>query len=118
MALFIEDAYDILRLIHPHCDFVVQMDQSAGHDKRREDGLEAKEMSLKWGAGKNMRQTIVTDNGPYVATHLVDQPQSMKFKDSDAGSFYFTERERELQKYPVATGRMKVRKKNRKELLE
>ena len=65
-----------------------------------------------------MRQTIVTDNGPYVATHLVGQPQSMQFKESDAGPFYLSEREQELQKYPVATGRMKVRKKNRKELLE
>ena len=68
------------------------MDQSAGHGKRREDILEASEMSLKWGGGGgDMRQTIVVENGPYVASHLVGQPQSMKFKDSDAGPFYLTE---------------------------
>ena len=119
MALFIEDSYDILRVIHHHCDFVVQMDHSAGHSKRREDGLEASEVSLKWGGGKkNMRDPVVEENGPYGATHLVGQPQFMTFKDSDSGPFYLTEQEREIQKYPVATGRMRVRKKSRKELLE
>jgi len=65
-----------------------------------------------------MRDTVVEENGPYGATHLVGQPQSMIFKDSDSGPFYLTEQEREIQKYPVATGRMRVRKKSRKELLE
>ena len=54
MALQMEDAYDVLRVIHPHCNFVTQMDQSAGHGKRREDGLEASEMSLKWGGGEKI----------------------------------------------------------------
>ena len=49
MALFIEDAYDVLKVIHPHCDFVTQMDQSAGHGKKREGGLDVSIMQKKMG---------------------------------------------------------------------
>ena len=38
MALFMEDAYDVLRVIHPHCYFVTQMDQSAWHWGKGESG--------------------------------------------------------------------------------
>ena len=41
MALQIEDKYDVLQVLHPHCDFVTLMDNSTGHGKKREDGLDA-----------------------------------------------------------------------------
>ena len=52
MALFIEDAYDVLSVTYNYCDFAVGLDQSAGHGKKREGGLDANDMSKSWGGGK------------------------------------------------------------------
>ena len=52
MALQMEDTYDVLKVTHPHCDFVVEMDRSAGHDKTRQDGLDANVTRKKWGGKK------------------------------------------------------------------
>ena len=95
MALQMEDAYDVLQAIHPHCDFVVEMDRSAGHGKKREDGLDANIMKKKWGGGKdNMRDTIVPENAPYGATHLVGSVQHMHFQEIDEGPFDLSPQQR------------------------
>ena len=52
-----EDAFDALSVVFPHCDFVFLLDQSSRHGKSRKDGLDAKNMNLHWGGekGKNER---------------------------------------------------------------
>ena len=35
MALQVEDAFDVLRVKYPEADFLILMDQSAGHGKKR-----------------------------------------------------------------------------------
>ena len=49
MALHNEAAFDVLSVCYPHCDFSLLADKSSGHTKRREDGLEVREMGKKWG---------------------------------------------------------------------
>ena len=39
MALQIEDAFDVLSIKYPDYDFMILMDQSSGHGKRMEGGL-------------------------------------------------------------------------------
>ena len=76
MALQMEDVYDVVSTVYPHFDFVTQMDQSAGHGKKREGGLDVSVMRKKWGGKQsNMRSTITTDYGPYGATHLIGSVQ-------------------------------------------
>ena len=97
MALQMEDVYDVVSTVYPHFDFVTQMDQSAGHGKKREGGLDVSMMRKKWGGKQNnMRSTITTDNGPYGATHLIGSVQHMHFRETDEGPFYVSLEQREM----------------------
>ena len=49
MALQQEDVFDVLRVIYPHCDIAILTDQSSGHERKRENGLDAKAMGKYWG---------------------------------------------------------------------
>ena len=57
MALQNEDAFDVLSVCYPHCDFLLLADKSSGHTKSREDGLDEKEMGKNWG-GKKRQCTV------------------------------------------------------------
>ena len=118
MALQMEDAYDLLRVIHPQCDFVMLMGNSAGHGKKLEGGLDTSVMNKKWGGRKiEMRDTVVPENGLYGATHLVWSVQRMHFQEEDEGSFDLSLQHRHMKKYPIRTGVFKIRQKTREELL-
>ena len=52
MALQIEDIFDVLSTKFPHHDFFILMDQSSGHGKEMEGGLNAMEMGIKVGGSK------------------------------------------------------------------
>ena len=119
IALQMEDAFDVLSIVFPHCDFVFLLDQSSGHGKRRKGGLDAKNMNLHWGGKKEkMRETVVTENGPHRATHLAGELQCMQFIETDQGPFYLTPEQRIERKYPRETGEIKRRDKTITELLE
>ena len=49
MALQCEDALDCLAVKYPHFDFLILMDQSSGHGRKREDGLNVLEMGVYLG---------------------------------------------------------------------
>ena len=49
MALQCEDVLEILSVKYPHCDFVLLMDHSTGHMRKRKDGLDAKQLGKYWG---------------------------------------------------------------------
>ena len=95
MALQNEDAFDVLSVVFPNCDFVLLMDQSSGHGKRRQGGLDANNMNM-FGRGKKekMRETMVPENGPHPYTHPKGEPQCMQFKATDPGPFYLSAQKR------------------------
>ena len=107
-----EDAFNVLAIKYPHCDFLMLTDQSCGHGKRKEDGLDAKEMSVIQGGKKyKMRETVVRENGPYQCTHHVNDRQCMQFKEGGEGPFYMSPRERERQKLPFDTEKERTRER-------
>ena len=64
------------------------MDNSTGHGKKLEGGLDASVMNKKWGGRKiDMRGTVVPENGKYGTTHIVGSVQHMHFQEEDEGSF-------------------------------
>ena len=75
--------------------------------------------NMKWGSkGIRMRDTVVSENGAYTATHLIDQPQSLYFKSTDNGHFYLSEEKKAEQKYDRPTGEQRTRVKTKYELLQ
>ena len=67
MAFQMEGVFDVLSVIYPHTDFLTLMYASAVHRKRREGGLDEKEMSKSWGCNKDykMRETMVPELGSH-----------------------------------------------------
>ena len=52
MALQIEEVFDVLSVEFLDFDYVILMDQSSGHGKKMEGGLNATEMSMRYGVNK------------------------------------------------------------------
>ena len=66
MALQIEDTFDVLSVKYPDFDFAILMDQSSGHGKKRGGGLNAMEMSGRFGGNQpKMRNTTINELGTY-----------------------------------------------------
>ena len=56
MALQIEYVFNVLSVKFQEYDFVVLMDQNSGHGKKMEEGLNAIEMSMRFGGSqKNVK---------------------------------------------------------------
>ena len=118
MAIQNEDVFDVLSVCYPHCDFLLHSDQSGPHTKKREDGLDVKEMGKYWGGKKaKMHTTVVRENGPFNATHLIGQEQSMQFSENDDGPFYLTPEERLRNKIRINTGQQVTRQKTKPKLM-
>ena len=60
MVLQLGDCVDVLKMIFPQHDFLFLFDHSCGHDKQREDRLNAAGEGIKysWGCSKNFYQEI------------------------------------------------------------
>ena len=119
MVLQIEDAFDILSVKYPHCDFVILMDYSGPHQKMRKNGLDANQMGVRWGGKKyKMRSTIIEEVGPYQSTYQVNDEQCLQFSETDEGPFYLSAEERENLKRPCPTGKTRTRKRTKREICE
>ena len=119
MALLIEDAFDVLSVKYPEYDFLILMDQSSGHGKRMEGGLNAAEMSVKFGGSQQkMRNTTINELGTYPAQLKVGDTQSLTFTYGDAGPFYLSDEEREGLRFDVFSGEKKTMKKTKKMLVD
>jgi hypothetical protein len=68
-------------MIFPHFDIVYLFDQSAGHTKMQENGLNLNQMNVSLG-GKvtEMRKTVVKGNGPQPCTVTKGDEQHMLFE--------------------------------------
>ena len=116
-----EDVYDILSVRFPHCDSAILIDQSSDHRKKKEDGLDAIQMSVRYGGKKmKMRKTTIKDDPEYPdqCTHRNEDIQHLQFQEGDRGPWYLTDEECIQQKHPVDTGRQRTREKTKLELLE
>ena len=115
MALQIEDMFDVLAVIYPHCDYVLLMDQSSGHGRSVKDALDASSMNVKYGGDSNMRKTRVTNVGNYFYNDIenpqlqINDEQEMKFTGNHKGPFYLKTEEQELSKLPQPSGKRKER---------
>jgi hypothetical protein len=49
MVIQLEDCIHCLKVLYPQYDFVFLLDHSCGHDRQREDGLNAGKMSKMFG---------------------------------------------------------------------
>ena len=115
MALQIEDAFDVLSVKYPGFNFVILMDQSSGHGKKMEGGLNAMEMSVRFGGSQpKMRNTTINELGTYQSQLQVGDIQSLTFKYGDDGPFYLSPTEREGHVFDVFSGAKKIFKKNKK----
>ena len=89
--LQLEDTIDILTEVYPNHDFLFLFDQSSGHTKMREDGLNINKMNVAYGGNvPQMHLTTIKELGPYPATLSVGQQQSLIFSDEDSGPFWMT----------------------------
>ena len=118
MALQIEDAFNVLSIKYPEYDYMILMDQSSGHGKRMEGGLNAGEMSVRFGGSQpKMRNTTIHELGTYHSQLKVGDTQSLTSTYGDAGPFYLSNEERESLKYDVFSGEKKITRKNTKMLV-
>ena len=117
MALQTEDAFDVLSIVYPHCDFIKLTDQSSGHGKAVKDGLEVSNMNVYYGGKNFMRKTSVTNVGNFFYDDAEDpqlnlgDEQDLVFKADDKGPFYVAKNIRDNCKHDRASGKRKRKKK-------
>ena len=119
MVLQIEDAFYILSIKYPEYNFLMLMDQSSGHGKKMEGGLNAEEMSVRYGGSQpKMRNTTINEIGTYPCQLKVGDTQSLTFSYGDAGPFYLSDEEREGLRFDVFLGEKKKKQKTKKMLVD
>jgi hypothetical protein len=70
MVIQFEDCMDCLTTLYPEFDYLFLFDHSCGHDKQREDGLNAERM-LKGFGGKQavLHDTLIRQEQSYLGTY-------------------------------------------------
>ena len=123
MMVQMEDHADCLAVLFPQCQIVDEYDWSGVHGVKKEDGLDAKTMNVKFGGKVGKKHpTVITDGciGPFAASinhdgvvHdrklQVGQTQSMVFAPDDPPPFYALD----TPKHDTLTGETKQRKKKK-----
>ena len=94
---------------------MVLMGQSRWHGKEMEGGLNAGDMSVRYGVSQQkMRNTTINKLETYPAKLKVGDIQSLTFTYGDARPFYLSDKEREGLKFDVFSGKKKIMRKNEK----
>ena len=67
MVLHLEDCVDVLKVLFHEYDFLFLFDNSCGHDRQKDNGLNVKRMR-KWfgGSQKNLHNTIIRKEAGYL----------------------------------------------------
>ena len=104
MAVQFEDCVDCLRVVYPHFDFAFLFDHSQGHAKKLVNGLDAYAMNRGYGGVQpRMRESVIKAEdgylGMYERTLNVGDTQSFVFQPGDAGPFWMSKEERELNRH-------------------
>lgn len=125
MAIQFEDCVDCLKVLFPHFDFAFIFDHSQGHAKKLTNGLDAHSMNRGFGGGQpKMRESTIMAEDGYLGMHErtvdVGDTQSFVFQPGDAGPFWMTMQERELNRHdrmlPPKPGQPQTRNKTISEL--
>lgn len=78
-----EDVCDVLFYLYPDCDICFEVDNSSGHGKAKDDGLNVMKMNSGWGGKQSkVRDSVITENclGVYNPTLKLGDTQSMIFQ--------------------------------------
>jgi len=121
-VLQVENVCDVLRVLYPEFKFVFMVDHSCGHDRQREDGLNADNMNKSFGGKQSkLRDTIIKQKdgylGPYPAILQPGDIQKMSFQPEDEGPFWMTTEERIKTRYDINQAGTKKRKFTKVELI-
>jgi hypothetical protein len=125
MAIQFEECVDCLKVMFPQLDFAFIFDHSQGHAKKLTNGLDAYSMNRGFGGvqPKMRESTIMSEDGHlgmHECTVNVGDTQSFVFQPGDAGPFWMTTRERELNRHdqmlPLLPGHPRTRNKTISEL--
>ena len=123
MMVQMEDHADCLAVLFPQCQIVDEYDWSGVHGVKKEDGLYAKTMNVKFGGKVRAKHgTVITEGclGPFAASishggEVIDrklkigETQSMVFTADDPPPFYAPD----APKHDVLTGETKQRRKKK-----
>ena len=118
-----EDHADCLAVLFPQCQIVDEYDWSGVHGVKKEDGLDAKTMNVKFGGKVRAKHgTVITEGclGPFAASishggEVIDrklkigETQPMVFTADDPPPFYAPD----APKHDVLTGETKQRRKKK-----
>ncbi|KAI2496293.1 hypothetical protein MHU86_18205 [Fragilaria crotonensis] len=125
MAIQFEDCVDCLKVIFPQFDFALLFDHSQGHAKKLANGLDAYSMNRGFGGVQpRMRESIIKAEDGYLGmnerTVNVGDTQSFVFRPGNAGPFWMTVQERELNRQdrilPPLSGTPRTRNRTFSEL--
>ena len=123
MVLQVEDCVDCLTVLYPEHDFLFMLDHSCGHDRQREDGLNAENMNKSYGGNKpKLRDTLISQEhgylGPYPRQLQPGDTQKMVFLPSDEGPFWMSQAEREKRRKDVVIEGVNIKRKLTKKELQ
>ena len=106
-----EDVADCLAVLHPEISFHLCIDHLCGHDRQRDDGLDASKMNKLFGCKQRVcHQTKIVSRegylGPFPAQLNVGDKQLFEFTAEDNGPFWLTpaarqNRQKDVKKAPV-----------------
>jgi hypothetical protein len=127
MAIQVEDVIDCLKVLHPDFDFVLLLDHSQGHDKKREGSLDARRMTKGFGGAQpRLRDSTIEQEegylGPHEKTLAVGSIQQFQFPATppnpltDSGPLYLSPVERIAKQYERGTGKRRRVAKTKEQL--
>ena len=119
-----EDCVDALKTLYgDEFDFDFMFDQSSGHCKKQDGGLNVVGMNKEFGGRqKKLRDTYIADEQGYLGTEheprLLNKGdwQHFTFDTRDVGPFYLSEQERDDRKNDQETTEMRPRKRLKTDL--
>jgi hypothetical protein len=103
MVLQLEDCADVVATLYPEYQFLFLFDHSCGHDRAREDALNVNNMNTGFGGKQTrMHDSVIKCEqgylGPFVRQLKVGDTQSMVWLEGDAGPYWMSADERELNR--------------------
>jgi hypothetical protein len=123
MVLQLEDCADCLRALYPNIKFVFILDHTCGHDKQKEDGLNAANMGKSFvGTRAKLQDTHIKEEmgylGSFSATFKAGNVQHMTFDPTDNGPFWMDVRTWVKTRRDVILSRTQKKRMFRKDELQ
>ena len=115
----LEDCIDVIKILYQdEFDSKWMFDQSSGHCKKQEDGLNVNGMNKEYGGKqKKLRDTFILEEDGYLGNCLPrvlnkHDTQHFTFKEGDSGLLHLSQSERDAKKFDMEIpGQSKPKKK-------